>query len=114
VLAANSFLALHRTDMTDDYFALSGRYATLEDLIKKHHGKIDRTMNFAGAEGVPMLCNLHSALLFPADLTLAVSMGKAPACKQPYRELRMTADGIVGAGLKPAPTESGGNLAFGM
>ncbi len=98
VLAANSFLALHREGLADDYFGLLGRYATLEELIKKHHGKIDRTMNFAGAEGVPMSCNLHSALLFPADLTFRVSMGKTPAYKEEYRSFRMTKDGVVSAG----------------
>ncbi len=97
VLAANDFLVLRRTGLAGDDFGLFGRYATLEELIKKHHGKIDRTMNFAGAEGVPMSCNLHSALLFPADLTFRVSMGKTPAYKHRYRAFQMTKGGIVSA-----------------
>lgn len=97
VLAANDFLTLHRTGLTEGDFGLFGRYSALEAIIKKHYGKIDRTMNFAGAEGVPMSCNLHSALLFPADLTFRMSMGKTPAYKEQYRAFRMTKDGVVSA-----------------
>ena len=53
-------------------------------------------MNFAGAPGVPITSmNLHSALLFPKDLRFRVSMGRIPACEQPYRAFRMTEGGIV-------------------
>jgi hypothetical protein len=108
VAAANGFRALGLAKPLGPEENATGRYGTLSELIRKNHGAIDRTMNLAGAPGVPIeSINLHSALLFPADLTLAVSMGKVPASMQPYRKLRMTAKGIeaVGAGLKPAPTE---------
>jgi len=98
VAAANGFRALGLEKPLGPEESLSGRYAVLADLLRKNHGKIDRTMNFAGAPAVPIeTINLHSALLFPADLTMAVSMGKVPACRQPYRKLRMTAMGIEGA-----------------
>jgi len=101
VIAANSFLSLNNPGARFEYDGFLSRYGTLEKLIKKHYGKIDRTMNFAGAEGVPMFCNLHSALLFPRDLTIRVSMGLTPAYKQRYRGFRMTPDGIVAEAKTP-------------
>ena len=72
--------------------------AALLGLIRKYHGKIDRTMNFAAANGVPLsFINLHCALLFPKDLTFAVSMGKVPAAQGPFRKFRMTPAGLVSA-----------------
>jgi hypothetical protein len=73
-----------------------GRYGTLLKLILDNHGRIDRSMNFAQAEGVPMgEANLHSALLFPKDRIIRVSMGKAPAYRHRYRGFRMTKAGVV-------------------
>jgi len=95
VLATNSFLKLGREDEDEP---TSGRYGVLAGLIRKHHGKIDRTMNFAGADGVPLtFINLHSAMLFPRDLTFRAAMGEVPACKSRYRWFRMTPTGIVSA-----------------
>jgi len=95
VLAANSYCKLHNSEPNGFYFGMFSRYGTLEGLIKKQYGKIDRTMNFAGAEGVPMLCNLHSAMLFPKGLVLRVSMGETPAYKYRYRGFRMTPCGLA-------------------
>ena len=95
VLAANSFRKLHERSLLDSLPFMSSRYSALDKLIRENHGRIDRTMNFAGAEGVPMRSNLHSALLFPKDLIIRVSMGKTPAYEHPYRGFRMTPDGIV-------------------
>jgi hypothetical protein len=98
VLAANGFraLGLDRPLAPDD--GGTGRYGTLLGLIKGSWGRIDRTMNFASAPGVPLEgINLHSALLFPADLTFAVSMGEVPACRRPFRWFRMTPQGVAGA-----------------
>ena len=95
VLAANSFRVLHERRLSDSIPFTSSRYAALEKLIREHHGSIDRTMNFAGAEGVPLSFNLHSDLLFPKDLIIRVSMGKTPAYKYPYVGFRMTPDGVV-------------------
>ncbi|NOZ23336.1 MAG: hypothetical protein GXP25_19860 [Planctomycetes bacterium] len=72
------------------------RYDVLCRLIREHFGKIDRSMNLIGVEGVPIdSMNVHSALLFPRDLSFRVAMGKIPAYKQPYRKFRMTPAGIV-------------------
>ena len=69
-------------------------------VIRDNYGRIDRTMNFASAQGVPMRSiNLHSALVFTSDRTMYVSMGKVPAADQPYHGFKLTADGVVGAGL---------------
>lgn len=102
VFAANSFLKLyHEASESSEsgsysYYYVSPRYETLQRLTEENYGKIDRTMNFAAAAGVPIVSmNLHSALLFPGDLSFRVSMGKIPACEQPYREFRMTEKGIV-------------------
>ncbi|MFO7899495.1 MAG: C45 family peptidase [Planctomycetota bacterium] len=94
VIADNSFRKLGGSGGFDDVWFFS-RYAKLKKLITGQYGKIDRTMNFAGAEGVPMSCNLHSAMLFPKDLVFRVAMGKTPAYKQPYRGFRMTEAGLV-------------------
>lgn len=98
VLASNDFRLLgcgrRRADVAD-----GTRYGTLFGLIRKDHGRITRTMNFAAAPGVPLRSiNLHSCLLFPSDQTLAVSMGRVPACGERYRRLRVTEKGIVAAG----------------
>ena len=95
VMADNGFRILgyrrRRRDVAD-----RSRYGTLLGLIRKSYGRIDRTMNFAAAPGVPLTgINLHSALLFPSDQTFAVSMGEVPACRQRYRRFRVTAEGIV-------------------
>ncbi|MFW6158375.1 MAG: C45 family autoproteolytic acyltransferase/hydrolase [Planctomycetota bacterium] len=102
VIADNSFRRLGGSGGFDDVWFFS-RYAKLKKLITRHYGKIDRTMNFAGAEGVPMSSNLHSVMLFPKDLILRVAMGKTPAYKQPYRGFRMIEAGLVAE--KEAPPE---------
>lgn len=95
VLATNSFVRLGQE--ADDEPAY-GRYAVLRELIQSNYGKIDRTMNFAGAEGVPLtFINLHSALLFPRDLTFRAAMGHFPACQSRYRWFRMTPEAVVSA-----------------
>jgi hypothetical protein len=95
VMADNGFRILgyprRRRDVAD-----RSRYGRLLGLVRKNHGRIDRTMNFAAAKGVPLTgINLHSALLFPSDRTFAVSMGKVPACRERYRRFRVTAEGGV-------------------
>jgi len=98
VMAANGFRALGITAAPAPDEDAYGRYGTLLRLIQEHHGRIDRTMNFAAARGVPLASiNLHSALLFPADLSFAVSMGHVPACEGRFRRFRMTGRGIVTA-----------------
>lgn len=73
----------------------SARYDRLTELIGKHYAAIDETMNFAGAEGVPMSSiNLHSALLAPGRLAFACAMGKS-AYTRAYRRYRMTPTGVV-------------------
>lgn len=117
VCASNSFRALGQATPPDDddddaarndsdtatvtdtgfsgYYYLS-RDDILKKLIREHYGRIDETMNFAAAEGVPIRSiNLHSALLFPQRLAFRVSMSKCPAADHPYRRYRMTARGIV-------------------
>jgi len=102
VLADNSFRSLGREEPLDEPSAYS-RYGTLLGLIREHYERIDRSMNFAAAPGVPIRSiNLHSALLFPADRTIYVSMGRAPAADHPYRGFRLTDEGIVGVGLHPS------------
>lgn len=98
VLADNSFRKLGQEPDTPYVDWEGSRYSVLSKLLKDNLGKTDRTMNFAAAPGVPInSMNLHSAVLFPKDLTFRVSMGKVPACEQPYRTFRMTERGIVAA-----------------
>ena len=98
VIAANDFRALRCTRPVGPEERSFGSYGALLGLIRKYHGRIDRTMNFAAARGVPLsFINLHCAVLFPRDLTFAVSMGKVPAAQGPFRILRMTSGGIVSA-----------------
>jgi hypothetical protein len=97
VLADNSFRVLYVGE-SGPYDWEGSRYSILRKLIQDHHGRIDRSMNFAAAPGVPIASmNLHSAMLFPKELILRVSMGKVPACEQPYRAFRMTDEGMVSA-----------------
>jgi len=109
VMADNSFRRLYREEPDDEEgFSSYSRYGTLLKLIREHYGQIDETMNFAAAPGVPITSiNLHSALLFPQSGRFRVSMGKVPACEQPYRRFRMTAEGIISdepAGGKSEPS----------
>jgi len=98
VIADNSSRAIGREAPLGPEEDAHGRYGTLMGLIKRHHGRIDRSMNFAAARGVPLEgINLHSAMLFPSDLTFAVSMGTVPACRAPFRRFRMTPTGIASA-----------------
>ncbi len=106
VFAANDFRKLYREEQSDeddaaDYgssYSYYSRYELLAKLIRENYGKTDRSMNFAAEPGVAITSiNLHSALLFPGDLSFAVAMGKTPACRQPYRRFRMTGSGIVSA-----------------
>jgi len=78
-----------------EYVWECSRYRTLKNLIRDNYGKIDRTMNFAAAPGVGMgYINLHSALLFPRDLIIEVSMGETPATAHRYRPFRFTPQGL--------------------
>jgi hypothetical protein len=100
VLADNSFRKLGRFGRADDEVYLGSRYGTLHGLLRDNYGRIDRSMNFARAPGVPIRSmNLHSALVFPGDRTMYVSMGRVPAADQPYRGFKLTARGVVGAGV---------------
>ncbi len=93
VWADNSFVSLYQEGSRSRYYA--SRYERLKELIAENHGRIDRSMNFAAAEGVPLrYINLHSALLFPQDLQFRVSMSLKPAADHWYRPFRLTPDGI--------------------
>ena len=99
VIADNTARVLGRTRPAAPEEATEySRYGIVLELIGKSYGKIDRSMNFAAAPGVALASmNLHSAMLFPRDLSFAVSMGEVPACRQPFRRFRMTAEGIASA-----------------
>ncbi len=95
VLATNSFVELGAEKADEPTY---GRYGILNGLIRENYGKVDRTMNFAAAEGVPLeSINLHSALMFPKDLTFRAAMGSVPACRGTWGWFRMAPDGIVPA-----------------
>ena len=99
ILATNSFLELGETAAEEPTY---GRYGVMNGLIRENYGKIDRTMNFAGADGVPIeSINLHSALMFPKDLTFRAAMGAVPACRGEFKWFRMTPDGIAPANDQP-------------
>lgn len=119
VAADNSFVALASGGSAEP--SEWSRHGTLLKLIRGAYGRIDRTMNFAAAQGVPIRSmNLHSALVFPGDRVMYVSMGKAPAADQPYHGYRLTTDGVVGLDTRqdspgardddedPVPLSSGG------
>lgn len=92
VIGTNEFVALGQ----DDTEIWCSRYHRVRELIEENYGEIDRSMNFAGAEGVPIeYMNLHSAMLYPSDLTIHLSMGTFPACDGRYRSYRFTSDGLV-------------------
>jgi hypothetical protein len=100
VLADNSFRRLGREDAIEDEASAYSRYGTLLGLIREHHGRIGRSMNFAAAPGVPIRSmNLHSALVFPAERAMYVSMGRVPAADYPYRGFKLTREGVVGMGV---------------
>lgn len=96
VIATNHFRRLHQEEPLGEEDGWCYRYQTLRGLIKENYGRIDRTMNFIGAPGVPMgSINLHSVQLFPRDLSFRVSMGRTPAFEYPYRSFRLTGEGVV-------------------
>ncbi|MCE5239121.1 C45 family autoproteolytic acyltransferase/hydrolase [bacterium] len=98
VIATNHFRALYQDEPQGGWVSWCGRYRKLERLIGENYGRTDRTMNFIGQPGVGMgSINLHSVLLFPADLTFRVSMGRAPAYEYPFRSFRLTPTAIVSA-----------------
>ncbi len=112
VAADNSFQALGYAEGEPYTPSAYSRSGILAGLIVDHYGVIDRSMNFAAAPGVPIRSmNLHSALLFPGDREIWVSMGKAPAADQPYCGFRLTDRGLVPLGTRldePAPRETDG------
>jgi hypothetical protein len=98
VIASNGFRSLRLTQPLGPEEYAFGRYGRLLKLIRRNHGRIDRTMNFAAARGVPLeSINLHCVVLFPSDLSMTVSMGKVPACREPFVGLRMEEEGMVAA-----------------
>lgn len=95
VIATNHFRRLQQAEPLGPGDGWCSRYRKLQGLIEEHYGRIDRTMNFIAEPGVPMgSINLHSALLFPRDLTFKVSMGRTPAYEYPFRSFRLTAEGL--------------------
>jgi len=105
VAADNSFEELYQDDSRYRYVGY--RAARLGDLIEGNYGRIDRAMNFAAAEGVPIRSiNLHSAMLFPGDLRFNVSMTKKPAADHWYRPFRLTPEGIERVGIDEAWRET--------
>ncbi len=107
VIATNSHLKLYREqDQEWGGPYLDSRHRILRDLILGHYGRIDRTMNFAAAKGVPMSSiNLHSAMLFPSDLTMLVSMGRTPAAEYRYRPFRFTERGLIALNEPPVTAD---------
>ncbi|MHC4248092.1 MAG: C45 family autoproteolytic acyltransferase/hydrolase [Planctomycetota bacterium] len=98
VIADNGSRVLGREPPLEPEEGTLGRYGTLLGLIKRNYGRIDRTMNFAAARGVALEgINLHSAMLFPKDLTFMVSMRTVPAVRAPFRKFRMTPRGLESA-----------------
>lgn len=96
VIATNHFRKLYQDQPPGEEAWWCSRYQRLQQLIGDSYGQIDRTMNFIGHPDVGMgSMNLHSALLFPKDLSFRVSMGHTPAAEYPYRPFRLTADGVV-------------------
>ena len=92
ILATNHFVELDGVEVDEP---TTGRYGLLSRLIREHYGRIDRSMNFAGTEGVPIeSISLHSVMLYPKDLSLSVAMGEVPAYRGAWRGLRMTPRGI--------------------
>ncbi|MBM3499826.1 MAG: hypothetical protein FJX74_14290 [Armatimonadetes bacterium] len=105
VAADNSFEKLYQEESRYRYVGY--RAARLGDLIEENYGRIDRAMNFAAAEGVPLRSiNLHSAMLFPADLRVNVSMTKKPAADHWYRPFRLTPEGLQRVGVDEAWRET--------
>jgi len=101
VMGTNSFRTLYQEPPQPDDEGF-GRYEVLLSLIRQNFGRIDPTMNFAAAPGVAIApINLHSAMLYPKSLRFQVSMGRIPACEQPYRKFRMTERGIVSDEARP-------------
>ena len=106
VLAANDFRALYRQTDGGGLLGGSSRYGILAKLIGDNYGRIDESMNFAAAPGVPIdSMNLHCVLLSTDDLRLRVAMGGIPAYRRPFKVFRMTNGGIVGE-VSPAVVES--------
>lgn len=107
VLGDNSFHALYvspsaasdsSTSYTSSYYSYYSRYDTLEKLATHLYGKIDRTMPISKAPGVAISSmNLHTLMLYPTDLTFAVSMGKTPATSYPFHWYALGADGVRSA-----------------
>jgi hypothetical protein len=96
VWATNHFRKLGREAEMGPDEGWCSRYETLAGLIRDNYGRVDRTMNFAAAPGVPLRgINLHSALLFPSDLSFRLSMGRVPAADYLYRGFRLTPAGLV-------------------
>ena len=108
VLAANDFRALYReTEVADGLFGGVSRYGILAKLIGDNYGRIEESMNFAAAPGVPIdSMNLHCALLLPDGLRFRVAMGGIPAYRRPFKSFRLTKRGIVGE-ASPAAVEDG-------
>ncbi len=97
IAGTNDFRKLYR-DHEDGWFWECSRYAALEELIHDNYGHIDRDMKFIADPRVAMGdINLHSAMLFPADLTVRISMGEVPAFEHRYREFRFTPEGLLPA-----------------
>jgi hypothetical protein len=97
-IATNHFRRLYQDEGQDDWSSWCSRYRRLEELIGENYGRIDRTMNFIADPGVAMgSINLHSVLLFPADLTFRVSMGHTAAYQFPFQSFRLTPTEIVAA-----------------
>jgi len=67
----------------------------LVKLIQQHHGKIDRDLNLAAAEGAYMGCNLHSVLFFPKDMVFRVAQKGEPAARGEYKEFKILSDRLL-------------------
>ncbi|MGQ9729986.1 MAG: C45 family autoproteolytic acyltransferase/hydrolase [Candidatus Zipacnadales bacterium] len=101
ITAANDFEKLYQSSTSYSYY--SSRSDRLRELIKANYGQIDRSMNFAAAEGVPLRSiNLHSAILFTCDLRFNISMTLRPAADHWYRPFRLTPEGLEPVRLNEA------------
>ena len=103
--AANGYFKLYQEGW-GDFDPYWGRIGTARDLARKARGRIDFASNIAGADGVPIeSMNLHSVTIDATALRLKVAMGAIPACKLPYKALRLTKRGLVAdpAANEPSP-----------
>lgn len=99
VVADNAFRRLHVAERHRK--RVSQRCNRLREIVEKHHGRIDRSMNLAAEKGAYMSMNLHSVLFFPRDMVFRVAQGEEPAAEGPYQTFRIGAERLAAASQAP-------------